>query len=114
MNLETQPNERRCSFTESAHIFRIQGACPVSDNPQKGSELTIKYIPDEYVLEVAALKKFLDSFIGGRGEVRSMEGMIQTIAKECSEILKVDVEVLADLIIKPGPQGMRLTCKHVY
>jgi len=68
------------------------------------------YDPGEVILEVASLRAFIDSYQGGRGEVRSMEGMIQEITQACADVLNVYVRVEADLYIKPF-QRMFLKCQ---
>lgn len=109
MELKLQPNECRCDFTEHEHILALPQCCPVSGNPQAGSTITIAYRGTKGFLEVAALRVFVDSYIGGKGEVRSMEGMLQEIAQACADILKVDVKLSSNLIIEPK-QIMRVTC----
>jgi hypothetical protein len=51
----------------------------------------------------------VDSYKGGRGEVRSMEGCIQAIAQACADTVAVYVIVTTDLYIAPA-QGMKLKC----
>lgn len=55
------------------------------------------------------LRAYVDSYQGGRGEVRSMEGMIQQIAQDCSDTIKTPVWVRAHLNITPSQQ-MYLEC----
>jgi NADPH-dependent 7-cyano-7-deazaguanine reductase QueF len=112
MELKTQPNERRCSYSYEEHELPLAPACPVSGNPQAGSKLTIRYKPDQHFLEVEALRAYVDSYTGGRGDVRSMEGMIQQICTDCAKALGVRVEVEADLVIRPR-QRMLFACAHV-
>lgn len=109
VELKTQRNENRCAFTEHEHGISFSGSCPVSGNPQPGSRLTISYKGTEYFLEVAALKAFIESYRGGRGGVRSMEGMLQEITQACADILRVDVTLRSFLRIEPE-QIMRVTC----
>jgi len=73
----TVPNETRCAFTTEVHELPIESCCPVSYNPQPGSFIAITYEPADKILEVASLRRYVDSYRGGRGSVRSMEGMIQ-------------------------------------
>lgn len=108
-DLKTQPNEARCAQTRETHILQIPVCCPVSDNPRPGSELEIEYTPGETVLEVVSLRAYVDSYQGGRGDVRSMEGMIQQITQDCANVLGRAVWVRANLVIEPG-QRMRLEC----
>src|SRR5687768_13944584 len=108
-DLKTQPNEKRCNRTTSTHILDLKPCCPISENPTLGSTAEINYEAGEYLLEVAALKAYVDDFVGGRGDVRSMEGMIQTIAQDCSDVLHCRVWVKANLLINPS-QRMILEC----
>jgi NADPH-dependent 7-cyano-7-deazaguanine reductase QueF len=92
------------------NILDLPSACPVSRNPQPGSRITIRYRPRSLVLEVAALREYIDSYVGGRGEVRSMEAMIQQIAVDCAVSVGVAVTVVAELLIAPE-QRMRVECE---
>lgn len=94
------------------HILELPRCCPMSGNPQPGSTLEIAYRPAAVVLEVTALRAYVDSYIGGRGDVRSMEGMIQQITQEAANAVGECVSVRADLIINPAQQ-MRLFCEAI-
>lgn len=109
MELKLQLNECRCDFTEHEHVLDLPQCCPISGNPQPGSTITIAYRGTKGFLEVAALRSFIDSYVGGKGEVRSMEGMLQEIAQACADILRVDVKLSSHLIIEPR-QIMRVKC----
>ena len=109
--LKTQPNENRCSYTIETHIVALPSCCPVSHNPQAGSTIAIRYRARFCVLEVESLVKYLDSYIGGRGPIRSMEGMIQQITSDCAKVLRTTVEVRAELNLLPE-QKMILECKQ--
>lgn len=109
MDLKAQKNEQRCFATKERHTLQIAECCPVSKNPRPGSKIEIEYAPAEHVLEVQALRGYVDSYVGGRGDVRSMEGMIQQIATDCAKVLRVDVVVTASLLIEPR-QEMWLQC----
>jgi NADPH-dependent 7-cyano-7-deazaguanine reductase QueF len=110
MELLTQPNERRCNNgMVEAHILPLNPCCPWSGNPLAGSKITITYRPADLILEVASLRAYVDSYIGGKGEIRSMEGMIQAITQDCANAVRINCEVVAELIISPNQQ-MRLTC----
>jgi NADPH-dependent 7-cyano-7-deazaguanine reductase QueF len=109
VELKLQPNEMRCAFTEHEHILKISGMCPVTKNPLRFSTITIAYKGYKGFLEVVSLKAFIDSYIGGKGNIRSMEGMLQDIAQSCADILKVDVKITSNLLIYPS-QIMRVTC----
>jgi NADPH-dependent 7-cyano-7-deazaguanine reductase QueF len=107
--LKLQSNEHRCAFTEHEHDLKISGFCPVSGNPQEGSGILISYKGTDGFLEVAALKAFVESYRGGKGDVRSMEGMLQEIAQSCADVLGVDVKLCSFLRIEPE-QIMKITC----
>jgi NADPH-dependent 7-cyano-7-deazaguanine reductase QueF len=109
VELKVQPNEARCAFTEHEHRLEISNYCPVTQNPNPGSRLHIFYKGKNGFLEVASLHKFVTSYRGGKGEVRSMEGMLQEIAQCCSDVLRVEVKLIGDLIISPS-QYMKVTC----
>jgi NADPH-dependent 7-cyano-7-deazaguanine reductase QueF len=107
--LKLQPNEGRCAFTEHEHELPLLRCCPVSGNPTWGSTITISYKGAESFLEIQSLREFVDSFVGGKGEIRSMEGMLQEIAQACANILRVDVRLNSVLWLEPK-QAMRVTC----
>lgn len=107
--LKLQPNEFRCAFTYHEHEIELPQCCPISGNPQPGSTITISYEGNEGFLEVASLRTFIDSYVGGKGEVRSMEGMLQEIAQACADTLGVQVTLKSNLLIDPK-QIMRVTC----
>jgi NADPH-dependent 7-cyano-7-deazaguanine reductase QueF len=110
--IQTQPNERRCNGMVETHILQLGPCCPRSGNPLVGSKLTITYRPADLILEVASLRSYVDSYVGGKGEIRSMEGMIQAITQDCANAAKINVETVAELLIEPR-QEMRLAC-HAY
>jgi len=91
------------------HTIPLKPCCPVSGNPQEGSTIAIAYSPDGKLLEVEALRAYVDSYQGGRGDVRSMEGMCQQITQDCANVLGVMVHAVAELVITPG-QRMTLEC----
>jgi NADPH-dependent 7-cyano-7-deazaguanine reductase QueF len=109
VGLKTVKNEFPNVETEEEHLVFFHGCCPVTKNPRRGSSATITYTPWDKCLEVASLASYIESYTGGRGEIRSMEGMIQAIASDCSKATGVRVKVFADLILEPY-QKMRLTC----
>jgi NADPH-dependent 7-cyano-7-deazaguanine reductase QueF len=102
MELATQPNEHKAEIALESHRLDLPQCCPVSGNPQPGSYIVISYAPADLVLEVYALRKYINEFVGGRGDVRSMEGMIAQIAQDCRQAVGVKVKVRAYLIINPG------------
>jgi NADPH-dependent 7-cyano-7-deazaguanine reductase QueF len=101
------PNEARCAFTSEIHELPLEPCCPVSGNPKPGSFISISYDPVERILEVASLRVYLDSYRGGRGEIRSMEGMIQQVTQDCANSVRACVTATAELVIEPN-QKMKL------
>ena len=108
--IKTQINEKRCARTEMAHRLSLPACCPITANPRPGSEITISYQPAGHLLEVIALRAYIDSYQGGRGPVRSMEGMIQSIAQDCANSVWVSVCVTAELVLDPD-QRMSVECR---
>lgn len=62
------------------------------------------------MLEVYSLKKYVDEYIGGRGAIRDMEGMIQQIAQDCANAIGAYVRVDAQIILQRG-DTMRVVAK---
>lgn len=103
-DLKTQPNEARCRRTRIKHALSVPPCCPVSHNPMTGSVIEISYSPKQFLLEVDALRAYVDSYKGGRGNVRSMEGMIQAICQDAANTLGAMVYCLARLNLAPDQQ----------
>lgn len=108
-NLKTQPNEKRCGYTVVKHTLNLHPCCPISYNPIEGSEIEITYTPAAFILEVASLRGYVDSFIGGRGDVRSMEGMCQQITQDAANTVGVRVKLVGRLMLNPN-QRMTVEC----
>lgn len=66
------------------------------------SEIEISYSPANFILEVAALRAYVDSYQNGRGDVRSMEGMIQAICQDAANTVQTMVHCTARLTLNPG------------
>jgi len=107
--LRLQINEGRCAFTEHEHVLDLPRCCPISGNPQPESSLSIFYKGQRGFLEVQSLFDYVQTYVGGKDDIRSMEGMIQAIAQDCADILQVDVRAEARLVIEPS-QRMILKC----
>ncbi|NTG86176.1 hypothetical protein G6L15_08455 [Agrobacterium rhizogenes] len=84
-----------------SHTVPIPSCCPVSGNPLRGSKLTVCYAPDEIVFPVEDLASFVAEYVGGRGDIRGMEEMIQELATRVRDIVHVPVRSFADLLIRP-------------
>jgi NADPH-dependent 7-cyano-7-deazaguanine reductase QueF len=104
VKLATQPNEKRCHTMKETHRLELKPCCPVSGNPLAGSVIEIEYRVGELVLEVEALRAYVDSYQGGRGDVRSMEGMCQQITQDCANAVQTSVWTRATLNIAPEQQ----------
>lgn len=103
MTVLTQQNTRpEIAIQPEVHILPLPRCCPVSGNPQPGSVLLVMYTPANHFLEVYSLRKYVDQFVGGFGNVRDMEGMIQTIAEACAQALGTLVTVGALIFLQRG------------
>ena len=91
------------------HILPLPPMCPVSDNPQPGSTLFVLYRPVTSFLEVYSLRTDINTYIGGRGAIRDMEGTIQQIAQDCSNAIQAYVVVGAIIRLQRG-DSMALMC----
>lgn len=108
--IKTQPNERRCGEMIERHGLYLPKCCPMTENPQPGSMMQIRYRPNDVILEVASLREYVTEYVGGRCDVRSMEGMVQNIAQDCANAVGVKVRIKAKLVLLPE-QTMKLTVK---
>lgn len=107
----TQPNTITNTHLFERHVLPLPSCCPVSGNPQPGSEVIISYHPKDKFLEVYSLKKYIDEYIGGHESgIRDMEGMIQQIALDCATTAGVYVRVDAKIKLQFGDE-MRLVAK---
>lgn len=95
------------------HRLPLPRMCPVSGNPQPGSELTLIYRPREWVLEVYSLQSQVRRFqggwpgTGGYPEERNMEGAVRLLAQMAADALGVPVRARAELVLDAG--GMIVT-----
>jgi NADPH-dependent 7-cyano-7-deazaguanine reductase QueF len=103
----TQVNQHPSIPLMQWHVLDIPSACPVSGNPQAGSFLMLAYTPKACFLEVYSLRKYLESYVGGREGIRDMEGMIQAIAQDCANAIGVNVLAGAYINLQRW-DGMRL------
>lgn len=89
--------------------------CPVSKNPKEGSWLSLRYAPDEWVLEVYSLQALLKKFVGGYPgspcgrypSERNMEGMITLVSQMVSDALSVPVHYRALCLLDTGELDIR-------
>ena len=94
-----------------SHSTPIPQCCPVSGNPLPGSKLTVCYRPDDVVFPVEDLASFVSEYVGGRGDIRGMEEMIQELAVRVRDVVRVPVRAYADLVIKPPFGGDQQTMR---
>lgn len=103
----TQVNQYPTIALLQWHYLPLPACCPVSGNPQAHSFLMLCYTPKSAFLEVYSLRKYLESFIGGKEGIRDMEGMIQAIAQDCATAIGVSVLAGAYINLQRG-DGLRL------
>jgi NADPH-dependent 7-cyano-7-deazaguanine reductase QueF len=108
--LFTQPNTRPGVAIWQSHTLALPSCCPVSGNPQPGSTITLSYSACDTFLEVYSLRKYIESYIGGREAIRDMEGMVQAIATDCAAMLGVTVLAYADIVLQRGDR-MVIICR---
>jgi len=101
MILKTIANPKISRLTKQTHEVDVPPLCPKTENPIKGSTLTITYIPEEQLLEVYSLNEYIASFIGSN-EVRDLELLTQVVARDCDAVLKVRVAVIGKFILNIG------------
>lgn len=105
--LAVMPYAPKTDYTRVSHELPLQPMCPISGNPMEGSTVTVSYVPTQSTLEVVSLRDYLDAFVGGRRmddgtEVVSMEDVVERLAVDAAEALRVRVSVAARLLINPG------------
>lgn len=101
MILKTINNPKITKQTKQIHEVEIPALCPRTENPTKGSTLTITYIPGDLMLEVYSLNEYVASFVGSN-EVRDIELFTQVVTRDCHAALGVDVSVVGRFILNIG------------
>ena len=101
MILKTIANPTLSKTRKQTHEVAVQALCPKTGNPIAGSSLTISYVPDEKLLEVYSLNEYIVSFTGSN-EVRDLELLTQVIARDCHNILGVNVGVIGKYVLNIG------------
>ena len=101
MNLKTIDNPTIAKLSKQTHEVQVPSLCPRTENPIQGSTVTISYAPDQKLLEIYNLNEYIASFIGSQ-EVRDLELLTQVIARDCHEILGVQVFVVGKYILNVG------------
>src|SRR3989304_3426309 len=101
MALKTVDNPEIAKMVRQVHEVAILPLCPKTGNPVEGSKLTVVYSPGSKLLEVYSLTEYIASFAGSN-EVRDIEELTQTVARDCSEVLGVKVSVIGKFVLNIG------------
>jgi NADPH-dependent 7-cyano-7-deazaguanine reductase QueF len=101
MTLKTITNPTIAKIRKQTHEVTVPPLCPKTRNPIEGSTLTISYVPEGKLLEVYSLNNYVVSFIGSN-EVRDIELFTQVVARDCHNILGVQVSVTGKFILNIG------------
>lgn len=101
MTLKTINNPKISKLTKQIHEVEVPSLCPKTGNPITGSTLTIIYVPEEQLLEVYSLNEYIASFIGSN-EVRDIELLTQVVARDCHNVLGVNVTVIGKFVLNIG------------
>ncbi len=101
MTLKTIDNPKISNLTKQTHEVDVPSLCPKTGNPITGSTLTISYVPDQKLLEIYSLNEYVASFIGSQ-EVRDLELLTQVVARDCYNVLGVQVSVIGKYILNVG------------
>lgn len=96
--IQTVDNQNPAMAMAQRHIVNVPALCPITGNPQRGSTLTITYLPNAKLLELYALTEYVQSFIGHK-TVRDIEHFAQTLAQSCADVLNVPVCVRAHFVL---------------
>jgi 7-cyano-7-deazaguanine reductase len=101
MILKTIDNPKISRITKQIHEVAVPSQCPKTGNPVTGSTLTITYVPGEQLLELYSLNEYVASFTGSN-EVRDLELLTQVVARDCFDVLGVDVSVVGKYLLNIG------------
>lgn len=108
--LETIPNMHPKLTTRVSLTYPFARLCPISDEPQPSSAITIIYEAGDCLLETKSLRRYLNSFAGDNPYgVRDLEAAVQIIAQECANILAVPVIVQAHYDLSVGSLNVEVT-----
>jgi 7-cyano-7-deazaguanine reductase len=101
MNLKTIDNPKISKLTKQIHEVNVPSLCPKTGNPISGSTFTITYTPQDKLLELYSINEYIASFIGSN-EVRDLELLTQIVARDCHDLLGVEVHVSGKFILNIG------------
>jgi len=101
MILKTIDNPGISKLIKQTHEVDIPCMCPKTGNPITGSMFTITYAPGEKLLELYSINEYIASFIGSN-EIRDLELLTQIVARDCRDVLKVEVNVTGKYVLNIG------------
>ena len=101
MILKTIDNPKISKITKQIHEVQVPSLCPKTENPTTGSTLIITYVPKQKLLEIYSLNDYVALFKGSQ-EVRDLELFTQVVARDCHDILGVNVFVVGKFILNIG------------
>ena len=101
MLLKTIKKPNISKLTKQTNEVQVPPLCLKTGNPIAGSTLIISYIPNEELLEFYSLNDYIASFIGSN-EVRDLELFTQVVARDCNEVLGVNVSVTGKFVLNIG------------
>ncbi|MFW5709109.1 MAG: hypothetical protein ACOCX5_02695 [Chloroflexota bacterium] len=81
-----------------SHRLPLRALCPVTGNPQAGSELVISYVPAAVLLDVFGLAEVIQGYVGHQ-QVRDIEYMVQHVTQRFANVLDVAVTVSAHIVL---------------
>ena len=110
MMLKTIDDPKTSKLTKQIHEIEVPPLCPKTNNPIKGSTLTISYSPLGKLLEVYSLNEYVNSFIGSE-QVRDLELFTEIVARDCHNTLDVKVSVVGRFILNIG-QTLICECEN--
>jgi 7-cyano-7-deazaguanine reductase len=101
LTLKVIDNPKISRLTKQIHEVNVPSLCPKTGNPIAGSTFTITYTPSEKLLELYSINEYIASFIGSN-EVRDLELFTQIVARDCHDLLAVEVNVSGRFILNIG------------
>jgi NADPH-dependent 7-cyano-7-deazaguanine reductase QueF len=81
-------------------------ACPHSGEPQAGSTISVTYQPNENLIELHSIEKYLKALSGG-SDALDLETVVQLVFIACQEI-GISASVQADYRLR---NGLEMTCE---
>jgi NADPH-dependent 7-cyano-7-deazaguanine reductase QueF len=85
--------------TKQIHTEPLPVCCPITKNPITGSTIQIKYTPVLKELELVELREHLSNYRTRDCVARDMEAVVVAIAQFIANMVQVQVEITADLLL---------------